>query len=68
MQNQRTDLSSIGIEASLNDEDEFDDSNLDVFSLNRVPPLRTNMMEVKFKYIGRGKPMPHQLDDDLLDD
>lgn len=39
----------------------------DVFSLNRVPPKRTYMARARFRYVGRGKPMPYELDDDLLD-
>ncbi|MGH9832901.1 MAG: hypothetical protein ACREBD_28385 [Blastocatellia bacterium] len=50
-------------------EEADDDSILDVFSLNRVPPKRTYTMQVSYKFIGRGKPMPYELDDDdLLDE
>jgi hypothetical protein len=49
-------------------EETDDDSILDVFSLNRVPPKRTYTMKVRYKFVGRGKPMPYELDDDLLDE
>jgi len=51
-----------------NGEEADDDSILDVFSLNRVPPKRTYMARARFHYVGRGKPMPYELDDDLLEE
>ena len=51
-----------------NGEETDDDSILDVFSLNRVPPKRTYMARARFHYVGRGKPMPYELDDDLLEE
>jgi hypothetical protein len=54
--------------ASRSDEGAEDDFIEDVFSLNRVPPKHTYMARAKFHYVGRGKPMPYELDDDLRDE
>ena len=40
---------------------------LDVFSLNHVPPKRVYLARARFHYVGRGKPMPYELDADLLE-
>lgn len=56
-----------GAEESVSENDEEEDW-LDVFRLNHVPPKRTYMARARFHYVGRGKPMPYELDDDLRDD
>jgi hypothetical protein len=38
-----------------------DDEVTDVFSLNRVPPKYSYQARAKFYYVGRGKPMPYNL-------
>lgn len=50
------------------DEAEDDDAIFDVHSLNRVPPKRTYLARAKFHFVGRGKPMPYELDSDLLEE
>ena len=54
--------------AGQGEEEAADDFIVDVFSLNRVPPKRTYLARAKFHYVGRGKPMPYELDDDLRDE
>jgi hypothetical protein len=54
-------------EARLYEETE-DDEIPDVSTLNRVPPKRTYMARARFHYVGRGKPLPYDLDDDLCAD
>jgi hypothetical protein len=52
---------------SENGEETDDDSIHDVFSLNRVATKRTYTMQVSYKFVGREKPIPYELDD-LLDE
>jgi hypothetical protein len=45
-------------------EDKEHEAGLDVFSLNRVPPKRTYTIRVRYKFAGRGKPLPYLEDEE----
>ena len=46
-------------------EEEID---IDVHTLNRIPPKRTYEIEAEFEFVGRGKPLKYDLDDYDFDD
>lgn len=58
----------LSVDKQTESEEVEDDEIPDVFSLNRVPPKRVYTKRVRYKFVGRMKPMPYDLDDDTSTD
>jgi S-adenosylmethionine:tRNA-ribosyltransferase-isomerase (queuine synthetase) len=50
------------------EEEEEEDFDIDVHSLNRIPPKRTYKIEAEFKFVGRGQPKKYDLSDYNFDE
>lgn len=48
--------------------EEREETDIDVHTLNRIPPKRTYEIEAEFEFVGRGKPMKYDLSDYNFDE
>lgn len=51
-----------------NSKEETEDLDIDVHTLNRIPPKRTYEIEAEFEFVGRGQPMKYDLSDYNFDE
>ena len=48
--------------------EEVEDLDIDVHTLNRIPPKKAFTVKANFRFIGRGKPMKYDLSDYNFDE